>query len=259
MSLLVDEEVVESRAGRVQTLGEAKKAEKKEKTAPIPEAFRYERKFFISGLTRHDVLGCIKLHPAMFSEIYYERFVNNIYFDTPTLKYYYATIDGLAQRKKCRIRWYGDLLGRTEKPVLEFKIKEGFVGRKENYPLAPFSFDESFQFDIAHEIFRNSDLPAKLKMELFSLQPTLLNRYRRRYFQSANRQYRITVDSDLEFYRINAQGNTFMHKIIDRENVIVELKYANEKDTIADSISGYFPFRVTRSSKYTTGIESVYS
>jgi hypothetical protein len=38
----------------------------------------------------------------------------------------------------------------------------------------------------------------------------------------------------------------------------VELKYANAKEANADLISWDFPFRVTKSSKYLTGIERVY-
>jgi len=255
MSLLVEEKVVEPQLKKAPA---PREAAKQEKAAPPPEAYRFERKFFISDLTRQEILALVKLHPAMFSEIYHERSINNIYFDTPALQYFYATIDGLGRRKKCRIRWYGDLLGHIDKPVLELKIKEGFVGRKESYPLAPFALDENFHFGTANEIFKNSALPAKLKMELFSVQPTLLNRYRRRYFQSVNRHYRITIDSDLEFCRPQARDNTFLHRTIDRNNVIVELKYSNEKDFHADSISRHFPFRVTKSSKYVLGVDMLY-
>jgi len=258
MSLLVEEKTAEPRAKRVQTAGETVKTAPKEKPALGPEDYRFERKFFVSDLTKPEILSLIRLHPIMFSEIYHERFINNIYFDSFDLENYFATVDGLGRRRKCRIRWYGDLLGRIEKPVLELKIKEGFVGRKESHPLEPFSLDESYQFGTTVEVFKNSALPAKLKLDLLSLQPTLLNRYRRRYFQSANRQYRITVDTDLEFYRLKPHSNTFLDKWIDRENVIVELKYANAKDANADLISRYFPFRVTKSSKYITGVEKVY-
>ena len=47
-----------------------------------PSQFRYERKFFISQLTKFEVESMIRIHPAVFSEIYHKRFVNNIYFDT---------------------------------------------------------------------------------------------------------------------------------------------------------------------------------
>ncbi|MDZ7342969.1 MAG: VTC domain-containing protein [candidate division KSB1 bacterium] len=235
----------------------SKAAQREKPAAPAP-AYRYERKFFISGLTRHEVLALIKSHPAIFSEIYHERFVNNIYFDSLSLKNYFATVDGVQHRTKCRIRWYGELLGYIEKPVLEFKIKSGFVGRKETYPLASFWLDEDFEFATLQEVFRNSELPPLVRMDLAPLQPTLLNRYRRKYYQSADRNYRITVDSDMAFYRLKAYGNTFLHKTVDRRSIIVELKYSNEKDQFADLISGRFPFRVTRSSKYVNGIDALY-
>lgn len=254
--MIVHEQVVEPRLRSVQT---GSKAERREKAAARAEAYRYERKFFISSLTRHEVLALIKSHPAIFSEIYHERFVNNIYFDSLSLKSYFATVDGLQHRTKCRIRWYGDLLGYIERPVLEFKIKNGFVGRKEAYPLAPFWLDEDFEFATLQEVFRDSELPQPVSMDLAALLPTLLNRYRRKYYQSADRNYRITVDSDMAFYRVKAHGNTFLHKSVDRASIIVELKYNNEKDQFADRISGRFPFRVTKSSKYVNGIHALYS
>ncbi len=257
MELLVEEKVAEPRVKikKVQTTGETATTAK---AVYEPIDYRFERKFFVSDLTKREILDLIRLHPAMFSEIYHERFVNNIYFDTHAYDNYFAAVDGIGHREKCRIRWYGDLLGRLEKPILELKIKDGTVGRKENYPLAPFSLDEDYSFNTTVEVFKNSDLPAKLKVELIALQPTLLNRYRRRYFQSANRRYRITVDSDLEFYRLKPHGNVFLDKWVDRQNVIVELKYANAKDSNADLISRHFPFRVTKSSKYCSGIERFY-
>ncbi len=253
--MFVEEKIVAPRIKKFQVAGETVK---KQKTVFAPEDYRFERKFFVSDLNKPEILSLIRLHPMMFSEIYHERFINNIYFDSFDLENYFSTVDGLGRRKKCRIRWYGDLLGPIERPVLELKIKEGFVGRKESYPLAPFLFDESYEFGATAEVFKKSDLPAKIKVELISLQPTLLNRYRRRYFQSADRQYRLTVDADLEFYRLKPHSNFFLEKWIDRENVIVELKYANAKDANADLISRYFPFRVTKSSKYITGVERVY-
>ena len=52
--------------------------------APVPKnKFRYERKFLIQDATRSEVERSIKLHPALFSEIFHERSVNNIYFDSP--------------------------------------------------------------------------------------------------------------------------------------------------------------------------------
>ena len=89
------------------------------------EKWRYERKFFISGLKKEDIEFMVKLHPAIFREIYHERTVNNLYFDSYEMKSYLDNVSGNSQRAKVRIRWYGDLFGIIEKPVLEVKIKRG--------------------------------------------------------------------------------------------------------------------------------------
>ena len=255
MELLVEEKVSESRVKKAPVTAAAVK---KEKAVFTPEDYRFERKFFVADLTKREILDLIRLHPALFTEIYHERLVNNIYFDTRDFESYFAAMDGLAHRVKRRIRWYGDLLGRIDKPVLELKIKNGFVNRKEDHQLTPFALDEDYSFNTTVEIFKKSELPAKLKEEMIGLQPSLVNRYRRRYFMSANRQYRVTVDADLEYYRVKRHDNTFLDRWIDRDNVIVELKYANAEDRNADLISRRFPFRVTKSSKYCMGIERFY-
>ena len=100
--------------------------------------YRYERKYFITKITGKDIDSIVKLHPAIFSEIFHERSVNNIYFDTPDLNNYFDNIDGNMYRVKSRIRWYGMTFGVIEKPVLELKIKNGLLGRKESYSLDTF-------------------------------------------------------------------------------------------------------------------------
>lgn len=222
------------------------------------DLYRYERKFIASPLTVHEIEALIKWHPAMFSEIYTERYVNNIYFDTCSMENYYANIDGVQHRTKCRIRWYGALFGMVEQPVLELKIKSGLLGRKEIFSLPSFSLDENFHMDMIEETFRNSDIPDTIIPYMWSLHPILLNRYRRKYYQSADQNYRITVDSDLEFYLIHDCNNHFLHRVVDNTNVVVELKYNFDADDLADKIATYFPFRISKSSKYVTGIQTCY-
>ncbi len=60
--------------------------------------YRYERKFFISEVPKQGVETLVKLHPAMFSEIYHQRFVNNIYFDPVNLGNYHDNIEGSTHR-----------------------------------------------------------------------------------------------------------------------------------------------------------------
>src|SRR3989344_3697839 len=152
------------------------------------EEFRYEKKFKILQLEHYEIENLIKQNPAIFSEIFYERQVNNIYFDSLNFKNYYDNLSGNAQRIKIRIRWYGKMFGLVEKPVLELKIKSGFVGKKKSFKLKPFILNKTFDFDnLRKNVLKNSNLPMRI-LELFNLsKPILLNAYKRKYFISANR------------------------------------------------------------------------
>ena len=62
----------------------------------------------------------------------------------------------------------------------------------------------------------------------------------------------------MEFYQIGAHNNMFFHRIVDRRNTVVELKYDLGEDQNVAQITRHFPFRMTRSSKYVNGIEWAY-
>lgn len=220
--------------------------------------YRYERKFFVSQLTKEEIESIVQLHPAMFSEIYHRRYINNIYLDTNDFSNYVDSIDGLACRVKVRIRWYKELFGTVEKPVLEMKIKKGLLGRKVSYPIRPFLFDDNFSSECILKTFRESEIPDLIKTKIFFLKPVLLNRYNRRYFQSADGNYRITIDDSLVFYRYNNLKNSFLNKVADRNNTILEIKYDNGNESEAKKITNFFPFRINRISKYLDGIEKLY-
>jgi hypothetical protein len=62
----------------------------------------------------------------------------------------------------------------------------------------------------------------------------------------------------MTYYRVRKFGNRFISRIRDEGRVIVEMKYEKPFEPQADRVAGFFPFRITRNSKYVTGIESVY-
>ena len=65
--------------------------------------------------------------------------MNSIYLDTNSLKALRDNVEGVARRKKTRVRWYGETLGYIKKPVLEHKINQRFLGRKEHFHLPAFT------------------------------------------------------------------------------------------------------------------------
>ena len=219
--------------------------------------YRYERKF-CTDWSRQQIEQVVQRNQACFTPVFAPRWINNIYLDTADFKSYQENVVGAAHdRAKIRIRWYGDLDGLIENPVLEVKIKQGFVNRKAAYPLAPLSLDAKLGRTTIHDVLRRSDLPESLRSDLLKLELALANRYYRSYYLSADNQYRITIDTDLAYYRMHALRNRFLTRWCDNDSTIVELKYGLQLDRQADRISQQFPFRLSRSSKYANGIQRV--
>lgn len=221
-----------------------------------PDNWRYERKFLVSELDRHEIEAIVKQHPAMFSEIFYQRTVNNLYIDSINYGNYFDNVIGSSKRLKTRIRWYGELFGYIKKPVLEVKLKDGFLGSKISYPLEPMNMLPDFSHDTLQSLFeKSSQLPDRIKAELLHSELSLLNNYKRKYFQSADKKFRITIDTEMRFFKIERHHNTFLNQSVDYANTVLELKYTSENDERAKNITAFFPFRMTRSSKYVTGVD----
>lgn len=221
--------------------------------------FRYERKFYVDNFNREEIENMLKFHPAMFKEIYYERRINSIYFDSFGLQHYFDNINGITRRLKVRIRWYEDLFGFIEKPMLELKIKHNLHVGKLLYLLEPFTLDNVFSIDTIRNIFRKSSCPEVFKLHLMKLNFSLLNSYMRKYFLSSDQKYRVTIDDDMEVYKIATYQNNFLHKSKDNKGIILELKYNKPDDKFADYITNNFSFRMTRSSKYVDGLSRLYT
>ena len=218
---------------------------------------RYERKFFIDYLTHQEVEKIIKINPALFNYVYKQRFVNNIYFDSPNYTNYRDNIEGNPIRSKQRIRWYGDLLSNIVNPVFEIKNKHGEIGNKELYNLQDFQLKENMASSQLKKLLKDSQIPNEFKFS--PMIPMLVNRYSRKYFQSFDRKYRITLDYDLSFFGICKNYVSFLHGHKDNNSIILELKYNSNYDNSVDSITKHFPFRITKSSKYVMGIEKCFN
>ena len=230
----------------------------KKKQIEIPIKHRYETKFSVLDLNRNEIENIIKSHPSIFHKIYFTRNVNNIYFDTVDFSSFIDNIEGVRDRKKVRIRWYGDLLGECKNPVLEIKHKKGLLGWKERHNLPDFTLDleNHFNYKGVFERLVNNKSFDLYKLDLQFLIPTLLNRYERTYYLSFDKKYRLTLDNKMEFYSINPIRDYF--KIFsDEEKTVVELKYDQQYADGAGGITKHFPFRVTKNSKYVIGVERI--
>jgi len=214
---------------------------------------RYEKKILINHLNKEQVRSMIRLNPISFKKHHKPRFVNNIYFDDNNLQLYQSSVEGDSKRIKIRIRWYGELFGTIDKPILEIKIKEELLSKKVLIPLKSFYFDQ--QTDILKVLKKHSIDIQKYIINWRSLYPTLVNRYFREYFISFNGKFRATIDNEQAFYSVLSFNRVSYGAVDQKDSVILEIKYGAENSAYANEFISRFPLRVTKSSKYVKGIE----
>lgn len=205
---------------------------------------RHEKKYKSENLHPEIVRQVIRNHPASFRKIFPDRQINNVYFDTPNYMAYTENVDGVSERRKFRVRWYGDDVRIIRDPKLEIKIKSNQLGRKETFAVGDFTLDDFKQLN--QEVSNHS----QLRLQFI---PTLINSYRRSYFGTSNGKFRITVDWDLRYFSL-IRANRFTSYAIKEEATVLELKYDQAWDEKADPIMQYIPFRQTKSSKYVSGL-----
>jgi SPX domain protein involved in polyphosphate accumulation len=220
---------------------------------------RYERKFVIPNSSLKEVEAQVLLHPALFRRIHHPRMVNNIYLDSPEFNHYLDNVEGNARRRKLRVRWYGELTGEIKSPILEIKEKSGHIGWKSSFPLQPCLFPEQIKLRKLQDVMECSSLPPALLQDIRTLQPSLVNRYHRKYYLSLDGRFRITLDDRLAYYRVNYLETGFSSPHREDSEVIMELKYSQENDFEAEYITNNFPWRLGKNSKYVSGVSAIQS
>ena len=219
------------------------------------DTYRYERKFVADKTPRMIAESVVKRNSAFFVPTFPARQVNNIYFDTPGMDCYFDNLFGVGHRWKVRIRWYGELFGKIESPVLEFKIKKGFTGTKKSFEMPPFEIGQNeFDASMWKPYFQGAAMPVEIKEKLAAMQPVLLNTYQRSYFGTINQKFRITVDDQLEYYNLRPSWNHFLHVHKEHLKSVIELKYDESWEDEANVFTNQIPFRVDKNSKYVSGI-----
>ena len=220
-------------------------------------AVRYERKWVPWGLSPAELLARVQRHPAGFHTAFPERQVNNIYYDTPGMAYYFDHLSGVKDRVKVRLRWYGEFEARQPGLVLEHKYKRGLTGWKESLALPGATLEGVLHPGHAVRSWMGTHLAALARERMLNLQPTVANCYRRHYFVSAITGIRLTVDHDLGFYGINSSLRAWRRLAHQAPPVVIELKYHEAQADAAADIAAGLPFRLTRFSKYVLGVQGL--
>tara|TARA_Y100000589_G_scaffold287175_1_gene287784 strand:+ start:2661 stop:3332 length:672 start_codon:yes stop_codon:yes gene_type:complete len=208
--------------------------------------WRYERKYLVSAYERIQIEALIKQNKFLFREIFQKRKIRSLYFDDLNYGSLVDNLNGLSDRKKYRLRWYGETFEEINNPQFEIKIKKNLNNRKKIWILKNIHFDKD---DNQNSILRKtlkSIINPELKFYLRNLKPITFVEYDRRYFQSICGKIRITFDNNL-VYR-NASNPIIKNTNIKYE--VIEIKYKSENDDIFLKFAPTFFKKYSRNSKY---------
>jgi len=208
--------------------------------------YRFERKYIIQVEYLDTFLFELLSHG--YSEIFEQRQINNIYLDDYNYTNVWDNVEGISNRTKPRIRWYGEQFSDSKKTV-EFKIKSNDVNRKKaihlgESQLKSFNDIDAYWDNIQTTMIANKEEKFYIQ-KLFALRPTLLNSYSRNYFVNADKSIRITIDRELFYY------SPLTYTEVKDNIVIIEIKYDSDQ-ILTNNLFGNLV--LTKQSKYIKGI-----
>ncbi len=141
---------------------------------------RVENKFVFNPKDKYKIIN--NLLRKGFIEIYQERHIKSIYFDTRDLKTYLDSVEGNIPRKKIRIRSYDNFASN-----LNFEVKE---------------VNEYGRFKYSEKILK---LPTHLTDSIYrSIYPVVEVEYFRKYF--SNNLIRLTLDFDIQYKSVDSKS-----------------------------------------------------
>ena len=203
---------------------------------------RFERKWIFNSSNYLILINAIIRSNLFFRNQYPQRKVNSIYFDTNNYTSILQNLDGISDKKKIRIRWYGDEKIMID-PAIEIKSKNGFETKKEIIEIKELNNIQPLNLDMINE-----KLNAKLNLKKLVL-PILTTNYDRQYFVSFDGKIRATVDYNL---KSNFLKNLIQINIIKnfKKICILELKYSTSLDKYVRQNLKDISLRLTKNSKF---------
>ena len=214
------------------------------------DLFRYERKFLLNKFSINSLEELVNYTSSNLYEKYHQRNVNSIYYDYNNFILANENIDGIFNRFKVRIRYYGNS-NIINLPKLEIKSKYGNVGKKDFFNL---NCEEIYKNNFSLSFLNDLNYINSLKYNFLQLlYPILKVSYKRNYFISQCQRFRYTLDTNINF-KIFDQNNIVTS--LDSDNLIylnkniLELKYPTSLENEAYNIAKKLPARLTSISKY---------
>jgi len=189
--------------------------------------YRYEIKFVVNEIRLAEFYRWLWARTTM-RVAYPDRVINSLYFDDTRFQCVRDNLSGLPDREKFRIRWYSNAGNDSVNGLkLEKKVRKGRVGCKQTASLdrlrKGFLDQEVGLLGSAalNEFVELGLMAGQLQKQIF---PSLHVNYGRQYLQDAD-GIRITIDSDISFYPVNACEKLFSTRPLPFSKKVIEFKF----------------------------------
>ena len=206
---------------------------------------RYERKWIYRKNNYLPLINSLLKSNLYFNFHYPARKVNSIYFDTYSYSSIRQNLDGISNKKKKNMRWYGEW-EKLIKPYLEIKSKKGSETKKEFLKINDLNEIGFLDFKNLNYIKDTINKVLKPKQVLY---PILTTHYDREYFISNNKKIRATIDYNLESIYLKNFSETHQIKRFNSQ-CILELKYSLDLDKHVRKSLDDITLRLSKNSKF---------
>jgi hypothetical protein len=213
---------------------------------------RHEIKFILNQKELNHFYIKLNLYTDI-AKKYNDRHVNSLYFDNANNDSAYDNLIGLSNRRKLRLRWYGNNDKYTD-PILELKKKYKNVGSKTYFD---FGYIDPYNTSVADFTKRINNYNIYKKINEYDyFFPICMVRYQRSYYES-QLNFRMTVDKNIYFeYPNNIKSKRNLINKLNNYH-IVELKFSSYNNL--NNIIKKFKIANTRCSKYMYGLNYLYN
>lgn len=207
------------------------------------EELRYEKKWVYNKNHFHQIISKLCRSNLKFKVQHESREVNSIYFDDNKLSNVRENLEGEKNRKKLRVRWYGE----------ENLVDEVFLEIKQKNALKTFKKRQIIKFNKKINIcdFDNlNNLKKKIKINHLNnniLYPKIHIKYKRTYLVSSNNLIRATLDENIRYRKLSTFNEIFYRNF---NNLILEMKYDINLDQYFRTTINQIFSRYSKNSKY---------
>ncbi len=223
----------------------------------IPDDARLEIKFVAYEADIPLIVRWLKVHRSGFAVPFPARWINNVYFDSYDYFAYAENLFGSSNRTKVRYRWYGT----DPYPAsgeLEVKCKRNCFSWKQRYSVTLEGERQQVSWrEIRQDVLDQMPADGAIWLQTHP-QPVIINRYYRHYYLSGDGRIRATIDSGQSVFdqRYKPKPN-ITRSIHPPGTAVLEFKFSRGDRALASDIIQGLPLRVSRHSKYMTGVHGI--